>query len=262
MDAMCHDEEALRTHDLVLDSPDLLACIAKHVGSGDLLAWALTCRRFRTAQKATGRVMASHAGALVASVNRVLWATTWTTFPLDTGMVCWMAARAGRLDVLKWARSRGLTCDWRAFSNAAACGHVDVMRWLYSEGVEFGPHREGGVLDAWFNPIQPRTLICGQVVPNTCDSYAGACARAAANGHLDALIWLRSKGCWWAEDTLDVAAMGGHIEVLRWAWENGCPRENERICNHATQGGQLEVLRWARENGCWGNPEFPSPYFR
>jgi hypothetical protein len=52
-----------------------------------------------------------------------------------------------------------------------------------------------------------------------------ACANAAFNGHLDALVWLRdpSRNCPLDCVCSAAAARSGHLEVLKWLRENGCP---------------------------------------
>jgi hypothetical protein len=43
------------------------------------------------------------------------------------------------------------------------------------------------------------------------------------------LMWARSVGCPWDEDTCFQAAKGGRLDVLKWARANGCPwNENTR----------------------------------
>jgi hypothetical protein len=78
---------------------------------------------------------------------------------------------------------------------------------------------------------------------------AGACEAAAGKGHLDAMGWLRSRGCPWDLNTGRMAARGGHLEVLRYAHEHGCEWDSS-TCYQAAVGGHLEVLQYAHEHGC------------
>jgi hypothetical protein len=82
-----------------------------------------------------------------------------------------------------------------------------------------------------------------------CVPKVGACAAAAENGQLGALVWLRSRGCPWNYLMTCRAAYGGHLEVLRYAHEHGCPW-GIATCYRAAEGGHLEVLRYAHEHGC------------
>jgi hypothetical protein len=85
-----------------------------------------------------------------------------------------------------------------------------------------------------------------------CELSAAACAAAAAEGHLDALGWLHSRGCPWDKLTCERAAAGGHLEVLRYAHEHGCSWGID-TCYYAALGGHLAALRYAHEHDCpWG----------
>jgi|TARA_B110000977_G_scaffold26623_1_gene33263 hypothetical protein len=66
------------------------------------------------------------------------------------------------------------------------------------------------------------------------------CAKAAADGNLTALKWLRKNGCPWDEKTCANAAEGGHVGVLKWAHENGCPW-GSWTCTWEADPGHLEV---------------------
>jgi hypothetical protein len=75
------------------------------------------------------------------------------------------------------------------------------------------------------------------------------CMLAARMGSVDALAWLRERGCEWDRDTCAAAAGGGHLAVLQWAREHGCEWDRD-TCSAAAGGGHLTVLQWAREHGC------------
>ncbi|KAJ1626624.1 hypothetical protein T492DRAFT_909968 [Pavlovales sp. CCMP2436] len=92
--------------------------------------------------------------------------------------------------------------------------------------------------------------VLAELVDNRqCELTADACAAAAGRGNLDALVWLRNRGCPWDKLTSQLAAFEGHLQVLRYAHEHGCPWDSW-TCQHAAQGGHLEVLRYAHEHGC------------
>ena len=71
---------------------------------------------------------------------------------------------------------------------------------------------------------------------------ARACCAAASHGQLEALVWLRDRGCLWDASVCERSAGGGHLELVRYAHENGCPW-TEGTCKAAAGGGHLEVLR-------------------
>ncbi len=52
----------------------------------------------------------------------------------------------------------------------------------------------------------------------TCPWREDVCTRAAMNGHLSLLQWLRNQNppCPWNEYACHFAAAGGHLSVLKW----------------------------------------------
>ncbi|KAJ8601218.1 hypothetical protein CTAYLR_003289 [Chrysophaeum taylorii] len=110
--------------------------------------------------------------------------------------VCRIAARAGNLDVISWARAND--CPWDEWTclRAAAGGHLHVLMWAHA---------------------------------NECPWNSLTCLTAARGGHLEVLKWARANQCPWDEATCWHAAIQGHLEVLQWARANGCPW-NQRKC--------------------------------
>ena len=160
-------------------------------------------------------------------------------------VVCEKAARAGQLEVLKWARDRG--CRWRnrkICALAAEGGHLVVLQWLRGNSCEWdwrtcARAAEYGHLE-----------VLRWARENGCEWNSSTCTSAAGGGHLEVLQWARANGCEWDTDTCQWAAAGGHLKVLRWALENGCPWDGWISASVSAEGRHLEVLQWARENGC------------
>jgi hypothetical protein len=74
------------------------------------------------------------------------------------------------------------------------------------------------------------------------------CTAAAYYGQLEALQWLRSRGCYWNARTCSSAAGGGHLAVLQWARANGCDWDADTLAA-AEEGGHLDVLQWVVASG-------------
>jgi len=152
----------------------------------------------------------------VWSVGRLAWAKAngcpWTW------RVCYVAAKRGRLEVLRWARDHGCPWDDRTCYAAAACGHLEVLRWARERG---------------------------------CPWHSLTCDKALLGGHLVVLKWALSHGCRWDEDggTCSDAAATGNLQLLRLAREYDCPCDGS-TCADAAANGHLFLLRWAREHGC------------
>ncbi|WZN60593.1 putative ankyrin repeat protein [Chloropicon roscoffensis] len=143
---------------------------------------------------------------------------------------CTGAARAGRLEALKFLRGLDPPCPWDGEIGywAASQGHLEVLKWARDQDPP-------------------------------CPWNEETCYQAAYGGHLDVLMWARSQNppCPWDEETCALAADGGHLEVLKWARSQDppCPWD-EGTCLFAAQGGHLEVLKWARSE------DPPCPWMR
>ena len=98
-----------------------------------------------------------------------------------------LAAKFGRLSVLKNLLQRGHLNKAVVCKNAAEGRHLETLQWA----------RENG-----------------------CPWDARTCAWAAWRGHLEALQWARANKCPWDETTCAFAAEGGQLEVLKWARAN------------------------------------------
>ena len=101
-----------------------------------------------------------------------------------------LAAKLGRLTVLKNLLQRGKLKKVVVCESAAEGGHLETLKWA----------RE-----------------------NDCPWDERTCAFAAKGGHLEVLKWARESGCPWDGLTCTVAAKGGHLEVLKWLRANDCP---------------------------------------
>jgi hypothetical protein len=129
-------------------------------------------------------------------------------------------------------------------------GAVDAVDWLGTEpGDRAGQRRlcvsaaRGGKLEAlqWLRE-------------RGCKWGASTCTAAAEGGHSAVLQWARANGCEWNAFTCSAAAGYGHLAVLQWARTNGCDWD-AHTCSDAARGGHLAVLQWARANGCHWNAE-------
>ena len=125
--------------------------------------------------------------------------------------VCDMAARAGKLEVLKFARAKGYSFGEFTCVEAAIGGQLEVLKWLHEQG---------------------------------CPWDKMTCSFAAAGGNLEVLKWLREQGCPWDEDTCSYAARGGHLEVLIWARLHECAWDIGFCLYGAKRFRQDKVIEW------------------
>ena len=132
---------------------------------------------------------------------------------------CSGAARAGRLEALKFLRGLDPPCPWgeKTCTYAAERGHLEVLKWLRAQDPPC--------------PWDDRT-----------------CAEAAREGHLDVLKWARSQNppCPWNDSTCSQAAGGGRLESLEWARSQDppCPWRRPKCRKKAWEGDHEHVVEW------------------
>lgn len=127
------------------------------------------------------------------------------------GWTCAYAAKNGRLDILKWARSNGAPWDKWTCAYAAERGALDVLKWA---------HANGCPMDEW------------------------TCAYAAKDGRMDVLRWARSVGCPFTEAAVDYAQEARHYDVVAYLRnERQAPSRPEVPVEQATQATQAPPSR-------------------
>ena len=140
------------------------------------------------------------------------------------------AAEGGHLDILTWAVDKGCKPSLDGptmYRLAARNGHIDVIKWLrewvstkdgwaqnYSKLPEEAASRGQIEVLAFL-----RTPYKGKVSPWS----AEACAKAAANGHLDTLKYLRDNNCPWDQRVLIWAEQNKDETMAKYAKDNNCP---------------------------------------
>ena len=168
--------------------------------------------------------------------------------------VCTIAAKHGRLDILRWVRAQDPPCPWneQACELAASYGHLEILQWLRSQEPPC-PWRDftdySAAAHGQLACLQwAHTNGCPSAEKHTCEIAAqngnleilqwvraqdppypwtsSACTRAAEEGHLGVLQWLRTQNppCPWDKYTYDAALYSGHDKVAQWVRDNGCPR--------------------------------------
>jgi len=129
---------------------------------------------------------------------------------------CERVAETNKLELLKWAREEK-KCDWDLWTIKAAAeqGNLEMVKYC---------------------------------VANECPIDWRACARAAANGHLEVLKYLREEAkAPWDSGTAECAAAYGHLHILKYIVERKYDRYDERACQRAAEKGQLDCLKYLRE---------------
>jgi hypothetical protein len=169
----------------------------------------------------------------------------WPLTPdVDGYDICMAAAPGGHLHIWEWALNSDVAVwDVSMALRAARDGYLEVLRFAQSCDYPMSGHEFR--LSAQHGHLNVVMYLHEQGIPWEVDT----CASAAQGGHLHILQWLRANDCPWDADTCSGAAEGGHLHVLQWARTNECPWDVD-TCRVAAQEGHLHVLQWARTNGC------------
>ena len=148
----------------------------------------------------------------VAWENKSLWPGDW-----EKGIsFCNRVVLTNKLELLKWAREEK-KCKWneRTINAAAEQGNLEMVKYC---------------------------------VANECPIDALACARAAENGHLECLKYLREEAkAPWDSQTANTAAQNGHLHILEYLVERKFDKYSECVCVCAAQNGHLDCLVYLRE---------------
>ena len=143
--------------------------------------------------------------------NKSLWPRWW-----DETYFCLEVAFTNKLELLKWAREEK-KCKWdkQTINVAVRQGNLEMVKYC---------------------------------VANECPINEYACARAALNGHLECLKYLREEAkAPWDFRTAARAARSGHPHVLEYLVERKYDKYNEFACQWAAMNGHFDCLKYLHE---------------
>jgi hypothetical protein len=161
-------------------------------------------------------------------------------------VLCFLAIKHGKLELLKWARLQD--CRWdesMVCLHASASGHLNILQWARTSCVPVCP---------WNNIVCEAAADRGDIkmlqwlIDNGCEMGDELCLIAANSDRFGALKWLREeKKCNWDGRIFAAAAKLGNLSMMIWALENGCP-DFDMIPIHeiATVHHRKEILLWIK----------------
>lgn len=162
-----------------------------------------------------------------------------------SGDISETAAMKGDFEKLEWLKTKNILDVNKAYEGASIGGKIDVIKWLYNLG---NTELEWSYCNkAAFKESAEHLEILKWSYDNGYKPNERACKSAAEGGSLNALKYLREKGCPWDKSTFEKAAMNGNLELFKWILNNNCPISNN-ICTIAAQSGHLAVLECAVDN--------------
>ena len=140
----------------------------------------------------------------------------WPSHMNGETFFCCEVAFTDKLELLKWAREEK-KCKWDfcTINAAARQGNLEMVKYC---------------------------------VANECPIDERACARAAENGQLECLKYLREEAkAPWDWRTAECAAESGHLHILEYLVEREYDQYSEYACELAAENGHLDCLKYLRE---------------
>lgn len=127
-----------------------------------------------------------------------------------------IAAKYGRLNLVKYFKRKGGKFTCNAITNAARRGHLECLEYLHKNGCEWDT-------SATLEATKYGHLKCLRYAhDNGCRRIPDLTEIAALYGQLECLQYAHDNGYEWSAYTVEIAAIGGHFDCLKYAIEHGC----------------------------------------
>jgi hypothetical protein len=190
-------------------------------------------------------------------VELLKWAVTRGGFRYDA-VSTEMAAQCGQLECLQYLREIG--CVWNMIALERACefGHLECVKYICES--EDCPWVEPDWLDHYLIPAIEKghlSIIAYMNSPHILERFSEngkntnlLCLYAAQAGRLDALTYAHQNGWLWDSEVTLSASHAGRLDCLMYAVDNGCEFDENECFNSAQLGGQVQVAKWIY---CWIN---------
>lgn len=123
------------------------------------------------------------------------------------------AAFSGSIEIFVWLTSIGRTGDHRSLEIAAALGHRSLLEWFYTHHTTLIQLYSLLGIAAAAGQISTLDLLIGWVDVTPIPNIEMI---AAFNGHLSAVEWILSRGCYSARYAKACALSGGHHHIVEW----------------------------------------------
>ena len=154
-----------------------------------------------------------------------------------------VAAKTGRIDILKWLKQNNfIFCDdICSYAASAKTNQIEIIEYLRTEGYQWTTRT------CTNTARQGRLDVLKWLHESGCPWDEWTCTAAADNGDFEMLKYLCDNGCPLSAPTFAKAAKTGDLEMLKYLYEHQCPF-GIYACSNAAQNGHLEILKWLRDH--------------
>ena len=245
-DPCYHPESFSDEEDDLIESFNVCNTCAEN-GYLDILIWVLDISYYGASdeefQDLYNKDSICYAACKGNQLKIVIWIHEYDSCLIHNNL-CIYAASFGNIEILEWAISHEYPLSSHVAANLAGNGQFEALKWVFSLGCPLNEWDS----EKYTYTINGSTFTCSM----TARMDGWTCSRAARDGHLDILQWLREQGCPFAKDICKYAAMSDNLDILKWLQSLGCSWDEE-VCATAAEYGHLKTLIWLREQGCQWN---------
>tara|TARA_B100000073_G_scaffold56426_1_gene41778 strand:+ start:4449 stop:5510 length:1062 start_codon:yes stop_codon:yes gene_type:complete len=219
-----------------------------HFNASNFAACSKACRRLvvdgkrRRLTRAEVKSIADAEYLRVAIEQRGLPLEAETFFQIVAGVTPQQCARNdGAMEVLRVLREE-YRCpfdDWSTQAAASDESKLSLLRWLVTMGCPV--KKDAMIVASRHKSIEAVSFLLK--TEDGKDLLDERCTENAAYmGNLEMLVYLKSVGCPWSEQTSFRAAYKGHSDVFWWLHRNDCPIDYVECRRIAKQFGYLDIV--------------------
>jgi hypothetical protein len=207
----------------------------------------------------------------------------WHGGPLPEIEIMHEAARHGCLRLLQWmVTEKGVTPPQDLVYIAAVAGKLGVVRWARRRGLPWNSilsnatQEESDILTLLDTAVQGHSKVVKWCHQHNCPGIRRAANAAAGSGKIHlmrwcirkgarltdealivaarynrkfSIVWCLAYGCRWTPAAFTAALRGKHYELMKWMFRSGCPIPRTAIEIVASTTGNVEVAQWLHNNG-------------
>ena len=217
-----------------------------HFNASNFAACSKACRRLvvdgkrRRLTRAEVKCIADAEYLRIAIEQRGLPLEAETFFQIVAGFTP-QCARNDAMEVLRVLREE-YRCpfdDWSTQAAASDESKLSLLRWLVTMGCPV--KKDAMIVASRHKSIETVSFLLK--TEGGKDLLDERCTENAAYmGNLEMLMYLKSVGCPWSEQTSFRAAYKGHSDVFWWLHRNDCPIDYVECRRIAKQFGYLDIV--------------------